>query len=276
MLLGKGQYYYGGFPLGNSQYTYELATDPATNGGQYADVKLLSETRDERHHGDALLDAARLAGLLFHGDPDASPAGRALSRSARGEWLRGCRRSFNWLTADARRNFSSASPSNKGAKVPNSPHEITVNLNGTRQGEFADKFIYGQDHADLKAWGWSSVGQGGLNVGIWMMTNMEFSNGGPMKRDVSVYPYSELNNSILTGELGMGSDGFLAQGEVWTKTCGPWFIYMNHVPATIAAPREAARRCTRTRWRRRTRRRARGLTRGSSMRSMCPPPGAAR
>ena len=55
-------------------------------------------------------------------------------------------------------------------KVPNSPHEITVNLNGTQQGQFADKFIYGQDHADLRAWGWSSVGPGGLNVGMWMMT----------------------------------------------------------------------------------------------------------
>ncbi len=69
---------------------------------------------------------------------------------------------------------------------------------------------------------------------------MEFSNGGPLKRDVGVYPYSELNNSILTGELGMGSDGFLAAGEEWTKTCGPWFIYMNNVPAKIDDPRQAA------------------------------------
>ena len=113
-------------------------------------------------------------------------------------------------------------------------------LDGAQQGEFADKFIYGQDHADLRAWGWSSVGPGGLNIGIWMTTNMEFSNGGPMKRDVSVYPYSELNNSILTGELGMGSDGHFSDGEKWTKTCGPWFIYMNNVPSTITDPAQAA------------------------------------
>ena len=48
---------------------------------------------------------------------------------------------------------------------------------------------------------------------------------------MSVYPYSELNNSILTGEVGMGSDGFMDKGEVWTKTCGPWFMYLNHLPA---------------------------------------------
>ncbi len=38
----------------------------------------------------------------------------------------------------------------------------------------------------------------------------------------------------------MGSDGFLAAGEEWTKTCGPWFIYMNHVSAKIDDPRQAA------------------------------------
>ena len=75
-----------------------------------------------------------------------------------------------------------------------------------------------------------------------MMTNMEFSNGGPLKRDVSVYPYSELNNSILTGELGMGSDGFFADGETWTKTCGPWFYYINDVPAGCHHRRQAGRR----------------------------------
>ena len=42
MLQGKGQYYYGGFMLGNGKYEYSLTTDPATNGGNYADVKLLS------------------------------------------------------------------------------------------------------------------------------------------------------------------------------------------------------------------------------------------
>ena len=44
MLLGKGQYYYGGFSLGSGRFEYLLATDPASNGGDYADVKLLSES----------------------------------------------------------------------------------------------------------------------------------------------------------------------------------------------------------------------------------------
>lgn len=239
VLLGRGQYYYGGFMLGSGVYEYSLATDPASNGGGYADAKLLSATDTK---GVMEIHFSMLRGspgfystaILTHRRQDAK-----FEVGAWGVVTRVIPK-FNWLSADERRNFLIGDRSRTGAKVPNSPHEVTVNLNGLQQGQYADKFIYGQDHADLRAWGWSSVGPGGLNVGMWMMTNMEFSNGGPMKRDVSVYPYSELNNSILTGELGMGSDGFLADGEVWTKTCGPWFLYFNEVPATVTETRQAA------------------------------------
>lgn len=44
VLLGHGQYYYGGFMLGSGVYDYSLATDPASNGGDYADARLLSAT----------------------------------------------------------------------------------------------------------------------------------------------------------------------------------------------------------------------------------------
>ena len=29
-------------------------------------------------------------------------------------------------------------------------------------------------------------------------------------------------------------------GEIWTKTCGPWFIYLNHVPASVTDAKQAA------------------------------------
>jgi rhamnogalacturonan endolyase len=239
MLQGKGQYYYGGFMLGNGTYEYSLAADPAANKGNYADVKLVS---DSETNGRMETHFSMLRGspgyystaIMTHRKQDA-----AFEVGAWGVVTR-VPPTFNWLSADDRRNMFIGSRTRTSRSVPHSPHEITVNLDGTRAGEFEDKFIYAQDHGDQRAWGWSSVGKGGLNVGIWMMTNMEFSNGGPLKRDVGVYPYSELNNSILTGELGMGSDGFLAAGEEWTKTCGPWFVYMNHVPAEIDDPRQAA------------------------------------
>jgi rhamnogalacturonan endolyase len=239
MLQGKGQYYYGGFMLGTGAYEYFLATDPATSKGNYADVKLISESETNgvmETHFSMLRGSPGYysTAIMTHRKQDA-----AFEVGAWGVITR-VPPAFNWLSADDKRNMFIGSRTKTGKLTPHSPHEITVNLDGTQAGEYADKFIYSQDHGDQRAWGWSSVGKEGLNVGIWMTTNMEFSNGGPLKRDVGVYPYSELNNSILTGELGMGSDGFLEAGEEWTKTCGPWFIYMNNIPAKIDDPRQAA------------------------------------
>lgn len=239
VLLGKGQYYYGGFMLGSGVYDYSLATDPAANGGAYADVKLLSVSDNK---GVMEVHFSMLRGspgfystaIMTHRKQDVKfevGAWGVVTRVAP---------EFNWLSADAVRNFLIGQRGSAGARVPDSPHEITVNLNGSQQGEYADKFIYGQDHCNLRAWGWSSVGKDKPNIGVWMMTNMEFSDGGPLKRDVSVYPYSELNNSILTGEIGMGSDGHFSDGEVWTKTCGPWFYYLNQVPVAVTDMRQAA------------------------------------
>ncbi len=249
-LSGKGQYYYGGFSLGSGTFDYSLGTDPSTNGGSYGDVKLMSTSET---NGTMEIHFSMLRGspgfystaTMTHRAQDEQahhdPATKAPADEV-GAWgvVTRVPGDFNWLSADAKRNFFIGVPSKKGAKVPDSPHEITVNLDGAQAGTYADKFIYGQDHADLRAWGWSSVGPGGKNIGRWMMTTMEFSDGGPMKRDVSVYPYSELNNSILTGELGMGSDGRFAKGEVWSKTCGPWFIYLNNVSSTVTGASQAA------------------------------------
>ncbi len=245
-LKGPGQYYYGGWSMGgldmahqSSNFEYTLAVDPASNGGNYGDVMMVSDTPD--------LGVIEVHFSMLRGSPGfystAIQTHRAQDQAVNlGAWgiVTRVPDTFNWLSADETRNFFIGTPTTKGSGIQNSPHEISVCLDGAREGQLDDKFIYGQDHCDLKAWGWSSVGPNGLNIGRWMMTNMDFSNGGPLKRDVSAYPYSELNNSILTGELGMGGDSSFGKGEVWTKTCGPWFMYLNSVPASITDPAAAA------------------------------------
>lgn len=242
MLSGKGQYYWGGevFAMGDGHYTPTIAVDPASNGGDLGDVM---EVSDSPARG-----LMEIHFSMLRGSPGFYSTGIQTHRAQDGvmgltAWgvVTRVPPAFNWLSADEWRNFFIGEPTSSGIGIPNSPHEISVCLNGSRASEFDDKFIYGQDHGDQRAWGWSSVGKDGLNIGTWMMTNMDFSDGGPLKRDVGVYCWSNLNNSILTGELGMGSDGNFAEGEPWTKTCGPFFIYFNNVPATITEPVKAAR-----------------------------------
>jgi rhamnogalacturonan endolyase len=239
-LSGKGQYYYGGFSLGSGIFEYSLAADPAKNGGGLADVKLLSSTEK---NGIMEVHFSMLRGSPGFYSTATMTHRKQDERFEVGAWgvITRVPPTFNWISADEKRSWFVGVPAQKkGVNVPDAPHEINVWLDGTRAGNYEDKFICGQDHSDLRAWGWSSVGEKGLNVGRWLMTSMEFSNGGPLKRDVTVDAASGLVNYVLSGEVGMGSDGYLDDGEEWTKTCGPWFTYLNSVPASVKDAKTAA------------------------------------
>lgn len=250
ILAGPGQYYYGGFSqgasgmvaggLGSGHYVYSLAVDPASNGGNYGEVVLTSDSASNgvsQYHYSMLRGSPGFysTAIETHRSQDAET-----SLNAWGLNSRVTTKLFNWISANPIKSLFYTDGPTRGAGVPNSPHEITVNLDGQHAGEFTDKFFYGMDHGERRAWGWSSVGPGGSNIGVWMMSNMEFSNGGPLKHDVSSYPNNLLTNYMLSGEVGMGSDGRFAQGEAWTKTCGPWLIYLNNIPASITDPVQAA------------------------------------
>ena len=81
------------------------------------------------------------------------------------------------------------------------------------------------------------------------MSNLEYSDGGPLKRDVSSYPAGGgvglLVNNFLTEELNQGTDSGLAQDEVFTKVCGPWFTYLNSVPTSLTDKAQAGERAVR-------------------------------
>ena len=114
---GRGQYYYGGFSLGSGAFEYALATDPASNGGAYADVKLLS---DSEHNGVMEVHFSMLRGspgfystaIMTHRKQDV--------KFEVGAWgvVTRVTPAFNWLSADAARNFFIGERSKNGVKVP--------------------------------------------------------------------------------------------------------------------------------------------------------------
>ena len=151
---------------------------------------------------------------------------------------------FNWASVDSARSYFIGTETSGFVEAADEAKEIGINKSGTQVGQFADKFLGGQDHGDLTAWGWSSVGPKGANIGAWLMTNLEFSDGGPLKRDVTAFPFTNrryLNNSLLTTEIGQGDDGGFYPGEtgIWTKVCGPFFFYVNSTTDTTSASHTA-------------------------------------
>jgi rhamnogalacturonan endolyase len=240
---GREDFSFGGSPLGNVNggCVYSLATDPASNGGARADIELLSTTAS-----NGIFEAHF---VMLKGSPGFYVSAINTRRSTDTVTSFGvfginadASPPFNWLSDDAARNYFTGAQysSSQASSVVGASHEMVTVLNGGLAGQYNDKFFGTQDRANEKAFGWSSVGTGGLNIGIWTMANMEYGDGGPLKPDVTAAPNTEMSNPMMTGEFSMGGDGTFASNESWTKTAGPYFVYLNNVSSSITDPNQAA------------------------------------
>jgi fibronectin type 3 domain-containing protein len=237
-----GQLYWelGGF--GGGTFTYSLVSDPASNGGNYAEISLLSSSATngtmEVHFSmlrgstgfyvTAIWNHRSVDGVIGMGETrDNIYAGSI----------------FNWMSVDAARNrLMAVANSFGGIPVFNAPKEVTLWTNGLYQGQYEDKYCYSADLGVQRAWGWSSVGAGGKNIGLWNVSaSAEYYNGGPMKRELMSHIGTTILNMHNGSHYGLGSqDATWGAGELWTKVYGPYFIYCNNVSNTNTDPTQAS------------------------------------
>jgi rhamnogalacturonan endolyase len=148
---------------------------------------------------------------------------------------------FNWMSVDTNRNRIMEVSGGSAIGVQGAPVEVSLWTNGIYAGQYEDKYKYSADLGLNHVWGWSSVGTGGKNVGLWNISaSSEYYNGGPLKRELMEHIGTTVLNMLNGGHYGMGSDGSWAAGEVWTKVYGPYFIYCNNVTNTLTATNLAA------------------------------------
>jgi rhamnogalacturonan endolyase len=150
---------------------------------------------------------------------------------------------FNWMSVDAARNrLMEVQPTAGAVAVFGAPVECTLWTNGLYQGRYEDKYKYSADFGVQRVWGWSSVGTGGANVGLWQVSaSAEYYSGGPMKRDLMSHIGTTILNYYETSHYGgAGMDGNWGSGEVWSKVYGPYFIYCNNITNTITDTNQAA------------------------------------
>ncbi len=247
VLEAAGQYYWGGFitfPSGakavnfsDGPLTYSASVDPS---GNRVDVELLrGDTAQDgtfETHFTMLRGSTGFytTGVITHGAGDIAENINAFGLIMR------VTPSFNWLSADPLRNFfTGAQSTTPGVRANDIPKESGISTSGGLAGEYGNKFSTALDHGDQRAWGFSSVGPTGTNIGLWQMGHPEYYGGGPLKHDDGVYG-NIIANQILTQELGQGTDSAVGDNEVWSKTCGPWFVYVNNVSSSITDPAQAA------------------------------------
>ncbi len=235
-----GQLYWENSSSQGLAFTYSLVVDPASNGGNYAEISLVttSVTNDVLEvHYSLLRGATGFYVTAIYGH-----------RSVDGVFGMGeCRDNiyagsmFNWMSVDATRNRLMEVSGGSAIGVQGAPKEVSLWTNGIYAGQYEDKYKYSADLGVQRVWGWSSVGTGGKNVGLWNISaSSEYYNGGPLKRELMEHIGTTVLNMLNGGHYGMGSDGHFASGEVWTKVCGPYLIYCNNVTNSLTATNLAA------------------------------------
>ena len=235
-----GQLYWelGGF--GTGSYTYTLVSDPASNGGAYAEISLLSSSGTNglmEVHFSMLRGSTGfyVTAIWGHRSTD-GPMGMGETRD---NIYAGS--IFNWMSVDATRNRVMEVSGGSAIGVQGAPVEVSLWTNGMYAGQYEDKYKYSADLGVNHVWGWSSVGVAGKNVGLWNISaSSEYCNGGPLKRELMEHIGTTILNMHNGGHYGMGSDGNFANGEIWTKVYGPYFIYCNNVTNTLTSTNLAA------------------------------------
>ena len=232
-----GQLYweFGGFSSGAATYSV------VANTGNYAEVDCLF---DSASSGQVDIHFSMLRGSTgFYVTPI------WIHRSTDGALSMGeCRDNiyagsiFNWMSVDATRNrLMAVDPDGSAVGVQGAPVECSLWTNGIYAGRYEDKYKYTADYGVLRAWGWSSVGTGGKNIGLWdVPASFEYMASGPMRRELTSHMGTTILNTPHGAHYGFCSDSTWAAGEVWAKVCGPHFIYCNAITNTITATNAAA------------------------------------
>lgn len=221
-------------------FTYSLIVNPASNGGNYAEIAMTTTTVSN--------DVLEVHFSILRGSTGFYTTAIWYHRAIDGAFGMGeCRDNiyagsiFNWMSVDANRNRLMEVSGGSAIGVQGAPVEVSLWTNGIYAGRYEDKYKYSADFGDQRVWGWSSVGAGGSNVGLWnIIPSAEYYNGGPMKRELMSHIGTTILNMLNGGHYGGGEDGNWAAGEVWTKVSGPYLIYCNNITNTITATNVAA------------------------------------
>jgi len=211
--------------------TATLTVDPATNNGDYAEVRVRApwsgNTAQAAMDTDIYYSLKRgaqgyyVAAMLDH--PAAYP------RTSVGEWRSNIYINpiFDWLSVDALRHKKMPTVADMAASiaVPGAPKEVTQLTTGEYAGQYEHKYSYSADLGDLNVWGWSSTSE---QVGIWMtVPSHEYYNGGPMKRELTGHMNPVLLNMLNGTHYSMGTQLVMEAGRDFSKTYGPYFVYAN-------------------------------------------------
>ena len=224
--------------------TARVTIDPATNGGERAEVAVKGvnpgtpgtrgggmdiETRIALERGTSGFYTT--AEYTHHASYPR--AGQGESRFI----LEDINPTFDWLSVDKDRNqLMSQAPEDHVVHAK----EQSVYGSGIYKNSVEHKYSYNAPMYKLQAWGWSSTKD---HIGVYFMNpSTEYIVGGPERLDLIAHqtaPGAASYRAILldywtSGHYGGGASNSISAGQEWTHVVGPIFVYFN----AIANPRD--------------------------------------
>jgi len=230
-------------PQGAPVLTNTVTIDPATNGGQRAEVSIkgLSNGTYMMTHtapgGGVMLDI-EIRYSLGQGDsgiyvystlshPAAYPA---MGAGAEDRYITRLNQQFDWITVDKDRNMLEAAPTDWGTGVVVHAKEQRIMSKGVYKNSVEHKYSYSGMQFRTPAYGWSSTKN---HIGAWFINpTTEYLSGGPTRIDLDAHfgdngdPEPIILDYWHSGHYN-GTRANIAAGEEWTKVIGPIFVYVN-------------------------------------------------
>ena len=137
---------------------------------------------------------------------------------------------FDWLTIDAKRNQMMLKPEDWDKGTQMNFKEARLLNTGIYKGQVSHKYDFSAIQFDIPAFGWSSTTD---KIGLWFINpTIEYLSGGATKVELT----GHLDNNegaaptllnYWRGSHYGGSSLTIKDGEAWTKTVGPFLIYVN-------------------------------------------------
>jgi rhamnogalacturonan endolyase len=235
-ILTQGHYsYWEQKPAGT--VTATVTIDPATNGGERAEVSVKGvngrmdiETRVTLERG--------VSGFYTYAEythhASYPRAGEGESRFI----LQDLNPDFNWLSVDKDRN--QLMPINEPEDRQVHAKEQSIYTTGIYKNSVEHKYGYNAPMYKLQAWGWSSTKD---HIGAYFINpSTEYIVGGPERLDLIDHmsaPGSPKYEAIIldywtSGHYGGGASNSIAAGEEWKHVVGPIFVYFN----SLADPKD--------------------------------------
>jgi rhamnogalacturonan endolyase len=231
--MGQGGYWE---QTPSGQVTQSVTIDPATNGGQRAevDVKGISGRMDieTRYTLERGASGIYVYGVWSH------KASYPAASEGESRYITKLNKNFNWISVDADRNLLECTPLDWGKGTVIHAKEQRILSQGYYKNSVEHKYSYNAIQYKIPAYGWSNTKD---HIGVYFINpTTEFLSGGASKMELVCHLDANDNPDPIildywcAGHYAGGAGCNIPAGEEWNKVIGPIFVYCN----AIADPKD--------------------------------------